>query len=154
VEDVLIGGLLLASAVGLFAEVVLAAILLSAAAWAVVAVLAIVALCLYAWRLSDAIVRDDWAFVADLLLVPLVAGFLATVLSVSQINLWHMNAVSSPSPAIIAVVVFSVWVAPFLGLYCLLYTERWTRLWAYPLCFMATYVFMYLVINWDAVSAR
>jgi hypothetical protein len=150
----LIGGLLLASAVGLFAEVVLAAILLSAAAWAVVAVLAIVALCLYAWRLSDAIVRDDWAFVTDLLLVPLVAGGLATYLSAIQWNVWNMNAQSSPPPPIIAVVVFSVWVAPFLGLYCLLYTQRKMRLWAYPLCFMATYVLMYLVINWKTVSAR
>jgi len=151
---VIIGGILLIGTVGFFVEVILAALLLSAAAWAVVAVLALVALIVYLQRLSGAVRRGDWAFVTDLLLVPLLAGGLALALSISAVNFLGMTAKSSPPVPIIILVIFSVWVAPFLGVYWLLSAQRWQRLCAYPLCFLATYTWMYLVINWKAVSAR
>jgi hypothetical protein len=147
-------GILLLGGVGLFAEVVIAAMVLAAASWAVVAVLAVVALVTYARRLSAAVKSQDWGFVTDLLAVPLLAGGLSTLLSFERVNFLGMTAQHSPAPPVIAFVVASAWVAPFLGPWLLMQLQRWRRLLAYPVCFFGTYVWLYLVINWGVVSAR
>lgn len=138
--------------VGFLAEIAVVALLLTVASWILGIVIGAGMLASWGYTLKDVIRAKDYSHARDLILAPILGVGIAFIFAISKINVLNYQVHGNPVWKIV-VLVFLAAVAPIVGPMALVQKEQFIRIFAYPLLFGASWVWLYLIVNWDTIHA-